>query len=423
MQLAFETWISDQPVPADAVELFREAVTCYRARADRAALLFSYLGFQTILRDRILASPPPAGFNPGRWVAVQRDTSSEGAWDSEVFKATQQKTPPIFVLTDDVRLQVAFWKDRRNDCAHGKRNKIDHSHVEAFWLFIESNIGRFVVNGSRTQLVERLRKHFDRTVTPAGMSTIEIARAIVGSVEEIEYTGFFEEAEEIFENLPVLPFDGTPPEETDFYHDVLTVDNNGLSSALISFLSTREEKLLDLLRKHPSNVRHLRGRDELVRKLWYKKLLQSGEIEVFCSMLTTNAIPTAQQDEAVSHAVRTYRGGVPAEPGLTVLKEHGFFKQLYEVAFVQGWIDEFSWGNPARHLVTYYLEHHDLDDTIVNSICSTFSKGNHPYELRDALNRFFRSHPNKVHQFHTILDNLSRPEPHHLSSLAKPDQE
>jgi hypothetical protein len=59
---------------------------------------------------------------------------------------------------------------------------------------------------------------------------------------------------EIFENLPVLPFDGTPPEETDFYHDVLTVDNNGLSSALISFLSTREEKLLDLLRKHPSEI-------------------------------------------------------------------------------------------------------------------------------------------------------------------------
>jgi hypothetical protein len=39
--------------------LMEEAFTCYKASAYRASLLFSYLGFQTILKERVLSSNKP----------------------------------------------------------------------------------------------------------------------------------------------------------------------------------------------------------------------------------------------------------------------------------------------------------------------------------------------------------------------------
>ena len=74
-----------------------------------------------------------------------------GAWDSSAFDATQQQKPaPIFVVPDDLRRQVEFWKDRRNDCAHSKDNKITPAYVEALHAFIESNLNNIVSPFLRT---------------------------------------------------------------------------------------------------------------------------------------------------------------------------------------------------------------------------------------------------------------------------------
>jgi hypothetical protein len=65
--------------------------------------------------------------------------------DAATFDATQHKNPaPIFAIDQELRDQVKFWKDRRNDCAHSKQNQIIAAHCEAFYAFVRSTLNRFI---------------------------------------------------------------------------------------------------------------------------------------------------------------------------------------------------------------------------------------------------------------------------------------
>jgi len=123
----------------------------------------SYLGFLTAVRDRLLAAPHvPAGVSEGAWDSLRKQLRNDDKWDPTAYDATQaQKPAPYFIVSDNVRSQVEYWKNRRNDCAHAKSNAIEGSHVEMMWLFIQSNLPKFVVNGSRAALLDKLGRHFD----------------------------------------------------------------------------------------------------------------------------------------------------------------------------------------------------------------------------------------------------------------------
>lgn len=216
MKLEFEEWILSQKIGDSAKELFEEAIICYKASAYRASLLLSYLGFQTIIRDRIIISKCPSGFPESKWRMIQKDVTDENKWDNTVFDAIQTQSPSsIFPLTDDLRNQVSFWRNRRNDCAHSKRNEIGFAHVEAFWLFIKSTLGKFVVAGTKDELTNQIAIHFDRRLTPPGEDFTQI-------IDQISYIGsdelndFFEKARETFEAL--ARSSPTPyPSDADFY--------------------------------------------------------------------------------------------------------------------------------------------------------------------------------------------------------------
>ncbi len=61
MRLPIEDWLSSQELSRESEGLFRESITCYKASAYRAAFLFSFLAFQTVIRDRIVNAQVPTG--------------------------------------------------------------------------------------------------------------------------------------------------------------------------------------------------------------------------------------------------------------------------------------------------------------------------------------------------------------------------
>lgn len=54
MILPIEKWMVEQDFPIEATNLLDEGCTCYKAGAYRAGLLFSYLGFEKIIKNRLL---------------------------------------------------------------------------------------------------------------------------------------------------------------------------------------------------------------------------------------------------------------------------------------------------------------------------------------------------------------------------------
>src|ERR1700674_801875 len=169
MKLQLEQWLEDQALSRESRSCFEESFICYKVGAYKAGLLFGYLGFLTTVRDRILQSQPPQGIQPTHWTVLQKGISNHSSWDGATFDTTQQQNPaPIFAIDQELRDQVKYWKDRRNDCAHSKENQIVAAHCESFYSFVRSTLNRFFVGSSLESLKQKLRDFFDPTLTPAG---------------------------------------------------------------------------------------------------------------------------------------------------------------------------------------------------------------------------------------------------------------
>uniref|UniRef100_UPI004056165F hypothetical protein n=1 Tax=Candidatus Electronema sp. TaxID=2698783 RepID=UPI004056165F len=140
----------------------------------------------------MLRAACPTGIPLNKWEKDLAGLRCEDEWDRKVFDLTQQKSPaPVFLVSEDLRHQVRYWKNRRNDCAHFKTNEIDHSHVESFWHFIFSNMGKFVPNGSAAALLNEIALHFDQDVTPPNTPLDPIIERIPHCVEREELSNFF----------------------------------------------------------------------------------------------------------------------------------------------------------------------------------------------------------------------------------------
>ena len=422
MRLPFEEWISGQAVSSQAKELFGEAITCYKASAYRAAMLFSYLGFQTILRDRLLGAEQPAGIPKSLWTKIQSDLRDEEKWDSTVYDAAMRKQPSeIFLLTEDLRNQVTYFKDRRNDSAHGRSNKITYAHVEGFWLFITSNLARFVVGGSLESLVNRIRNHFDPSITPPDKDYLHLVTEIPHAIERSDLISFFNRVHAIFEGTGSAYSFIVQPKEVAFFDSIFQLDNNEVTAQLLSFLEQNETLLLSLLRDRPERSVFLKSKLSLVRNFWYQRLFRfyhPEDLSVFCSMLQNQLIPDDEVPHAIAHVIKKYNNALPTNKVVHfALVSHGFFETFKKLVFDERLIDRFDWSNRNRDIVVYYVENFELDASIAEAIVDTFYKDNHPWHLREALDDYFLKNDAKREQLKAIIRAEGFAIPEKLESL------
>jgi hypothetical protein len=392
-------------LPEETVIPFREAEICYRAGAYRAALLFSYVGWGLTLRSRLLRAVCPAGIPPDQWQNHLAKLRREEQWDHEVFDLTQRQKPaPVFLVSEDLRHQVRYWKDRRNDCAHFKTNEIDHSHVESFWHFIFSNIGKFVPNGSAAALLNEIVLYFDMNFTPPNAPLDPLIERIPHCVERDELTKFFED---LVEKL------SSRSDTAHVFDAVIRVTNNYTVNALRDFLISHKQFLL-LLRNFPQHVILLDQNPELVRSLWRKHLVSSyhNALEVFAALLRANMIPQEEIAEANDKAVTELNGDIPSPADKQTLDQYGFFAVFSERAFKDGLLDDFGWGNRNAKLVCWYIESYQIQVEVVRSICSIFTQSTYPWKARHRLTELFKDNPNKRQRFEEIAqqEQLTLPE-------------
>src|SRR5690554_4054611 len=126
MKLPIEQWIDKNGFSENVNSLFRDSIVCYKAGANRASLLFSYLAFITILKERIIAGTKPNLIKEEVWDKLISNLQDEDLWEAIVFDATQQrekidqatkerKRDPVFNINENLRLQIKYRKDRRSE--------------------------------------------------------------------------------------------------------------------------------------------------------------------------------------------------------------------------------------------------------------------------------------------------------------------
>jgi len=195
MELAIEKWLSSYSFDQESMKLFQESIVCYKAGAYRAGFLFSYLGSQSVIKNRVLEANCPDNVKEFFWNKVTQELINDDEWENAVWEAlTAKKHGEIFKIGDGhLKTQLEYWRGIRNDCAHAKDNVIIAAHVESYWAFLRSNMPKIVVTGGKDSIINRIKKHFDIKYTPSNTDPIPIVQDMESGVKESDLEAVFKE--------------------------------------------------------------------------------------------------------------------------------------------------------------------------------------------------------------------------------------
>lgn len=396
MKLPFETWLEIANVPNEAEVAFKESVISYKAGAYRAGLLFAYVGTGLWLRHRLIAASCPPGMNASQWKSIQNELQDENTWDAKMFECTQRNNnTPIFIVDNHLREEFKYWKNRRNDCAHFKKNIIAASHVESFWLFLQSSIGQWVPNGSTADLVKRFARHFDPSLTPPHADIKPLIDLIPHAVISSELNDFFNSLKTTLNNNIGLTVD----EKLIIIHnEILQSADPVAERASITWLLKNSAIIMELLRKNPSRVQVLSGHATRIRALWKNLLFENGrqDLVIFAALLRNNLIPPAEKDEAFNTTIEKLKGDMPNQLDENILKNHGFWDKFHEIAIINNKIQTFDWANHNAKLIAKRIKDTTIDEKTANILCVVFNQQNYPYELQKALKTMLAQNPTKM---------------------------
>lgn len=400
MKTALSSLLDMFTLPLEAKIPFREAEICYRAGAYRAALLFSYVGWGMTLRSRLLHAACPPGIQPGQWQTYLTALNAEDRWDAQVFDLTQMNAD-VFKIPVHLRQQVHYWKDRRNDCAHFKDNQIDHPHVEAFWQFLLSNLGKFVPNGGEDAMVNEIQVLFDPNLTQPNTPADAVAAKIPHSVERPALRQFFQRVvtsltaragNVVYRRLREIGL---------LFDAVIRVGHGPTVEELRLFLIANQDCLLEFIRQFPQHVTILHDDAPVVRQLWHQHLFTTPnqDLPLFAALLRNNLIPEAEKDEAFAHIIPKLDGSIPSPVDDVVLRDQGFFQVFEQRAFEAGLLNDFGWANRNDRFIAWYIDSHPISLLAARAICQEFAGGFYPFDVRATLSQLFLGNQPKRDEF------------------------
>ena len=424
MNIPIQDWLKDQKISPEAESSFNESFICFKSGAYKSAMLFAYLGFMNVIRDRIANSPCPNGVPPAEWGKIQTRVNTVETWDTAVFNAIQQKTTPIFLIPDDLRSQVGYWKDRRNDCAHSKQNKIISAHVEAFYAFIESNLGKFIVNGSKNEIYSRILNHFNQSLTPPNQPMAPIIHDLPNAVLANELIQFLRDLCIEFDNSrdPVQQMlNQENPAKITLFASCFQEGTEELQAACKKVILENDDFLLAFLRKHPDKSYILQNNAQKVRQIWHDKLFRrtiDDDFPLLCSFLRSLLIPEDQYTEAFALIISLGTAYIPTDIDNDTLTEHGFYEILINAVVNEHLLNNFYWANNAKGLIVKCLLERPISLELATEIYRVFNQQNHPWHLAEYLNDFFQTNPAKKAEYLNYVGQNNVDVPQALTALA-----
>lgn len=373
-------------------DILNDAIRCYRNGIARPALMLSYIAFIQAVRDNLLKSDMPKGFNEPRWKACMSKLRQENAWDEQVISCIKcRDNPPYFELTDSLRDDVCFWRNRRNDCAHYKDSEITLSHVAAFWVFIMDNYNKFTPIGSLMQSVNDYKRHYNVSITPKGTSTEVIFKRLCLAIKtEDDLLLFLKETDSCMEY----------EEQAQLLHDLLMDERH--KSKVISLLTVKLKRVKMYLALKPADVSVVLGNNpEMTRKFWYEDfMLFASCANVYVEMLRAKMIPQGEIKESLDmflkHEYKRSAFYLDNPEDFNVLKENG----LYDIFIEEYLSKDFVCNNPGEkcHKTDFYIsliQRGGISDKLIK-VLSESIKGTFPYTLENRLKgEIFKEEENK----------------------------
>lgn len=395
MKLKIDEWIESNKFSMTVNVLLKDSSLCYKAGANRASLLFSYLGFLTILKERIISANKPQNYIEGEWNNLISKINNEDKWEEAVFDSTQQRAKinqetkaitrdPIFSIKDDAREQIKYWKNRRNDCAHFKENNIDYYHVESFWAFMESNLSKITVEGGLNTLINKIKDHFNPILTPQNKDFSHLVKDIEHSVEPAKLSEFWDSF--------IIPNDWDVSLSTTrkkFLKECFRISSDIVKESIVKKLKENIYYMIDFLDSYPDLILNFTFSNQEVRKLWSVEIKKSNNvIGLYVSLLRNALIPREEINDANKNVIKLIKGYSPNALEHYTLERNNFFNAFKSEILDNGnfvGFKSYEWVNYRADLISGIIKYYPADKEILVKLTEHYEQG---YNSEWLLKRF-----------------------------------
>ncbi|WP_196890228.1 hypothetical protein [Aureivirga sp. CE67] len=375
-----ENWLKEklENHSLDSQKLFEESLICYRVKANRAALLFSYLGFFTIIKERIIRYNGDK-IEKKRLNHLIQKLNDDGKWEEAIYNELNNSRSSIFNFSESIRTQIQYWKDRRNDCAHFRENEINHTHVEMFWTFLKSNLNKITIEGGMENLLQKFKTHFDDTRTAPNSDYTHLLNEIDSSIEKNDFQFFMDNLDDFFDEY-------NPERFLLFYNIVVTLKNTSLEKEPLKWLENKNKFTLYLIYYQPQIANIISFDPKLIRKIWKDKIPErNSEVDsLYSNLLRNSLIPKKEIFESLDYYFQyfdqsKYNRLSNIESVREQLYLNGIGKLVYDYFFLDYKITNIQKSeiDIKADLIVLLLEfENNYDKYILISLQEIFNRGN-----------------------------------------------
>lgn len=408
----------------DELGLFQDSVRCFHAGIYRPAYILAYQAMMIYFRRLIQGAKMPTGFDTTKWNVMQLSLANDKTWEEEVNNAIRKQanpraTPPevpILVMTDALRKDFDFWRNRRNDCAHYKEYNINDSHVLAFYSFLTQYLMKISVEGGMKTLLNEFSDACDPTKTSPNASLQPLVDKILVMVSPDEMDTFFED----LEGAMGYRFNGR---YEGLLAGIIKGGNEELKRYVVKFVRANKNVKTELINSYPDLVGHLVEKTE-VREYWMKDLKGNGfgkhnRVAILARMIMIGLIPPEERDEAMKkvleHSFDNNDGmGEVSEEEMLALKSAGFFEVLKEKYFNSDYTSKNArnCGKNKYDFFYGFVGNLPVDKEWVEVLCDIFSQADYPTVWCDMYKQYFLKKEEYKVQFNKVIseNNIKVPD-------------
>lgn len=404
MKIKFEEWIEDNQISEEAMNLFRESISCYRIGAYRSAFIMSYIAFQNIMKQRILdASIIPTSIKDNMWRTICSKLRDEDEWDTQVAECVKRDKPnQVFLISESVKKLYEGFRCIRNTCAHGKSGKIEYFHVEHLWSFIQENFTRFTVNGGKLGIIKMIEDHYDTSITPVGADTTYIVDNIKISIKN-------DEIEELLESLYKMNIVGNGGRcfssewrQIELWDKLVNDSTLAIQEQVITFMKNKHTAKINLfIERYPHTVDLFLSDSQFSRKLWNEIIFDEWEYWydgtwiMIDKILDNNIIPEKEKDN-FNKRLFEYVGSTFPEGKAEILEKTDYFDRLKSNLFNRNqytFPNTFSLANSNAISIIKYITKFGLDLETVSTINYLIGQSQFGYFL-DSIHGYLQDDDN-----------------------------
>lgn len=378
MKLDFEKWLDAQNIPQKARDFFDEAVICFKVSAYRGAFMLSYLGFQTIIRERLLQSNAPGPDlipKPSRWAEITAKLREPTEWDTEVNRLisndNSESEKNIFMINRDVRKEAIYFKDKRNACVHGK-DDISYPHVESLWMFIRNHSGKFMVNSGIEGFVEQVKSHFNPSENNPNAPFDVLLSRMTSVVHDDQYHELFNKLFQVV-SLNI----NSECYISNFWKDIANNKDDKIRENFLQYLRDDPFRFRNFVLCLPDTIRFFMDDESTIRKFLYERLhdmrIYQDQIlnlhHILNWIFVNKKIPKSEWNDFWIKCIE--EGTIPIDNRLP----EEFIQLLLNYGFIhtyRGYLLQAGTSTDDRHfwyrqefVLPFYLSYADLDPEFV----------------------------------------------------------